>query len=40
MKKLNLDKEFIELYNKGLNDSEIARELNIGHVSCELPTHS
>lgn len=35
MKKLSLDKEFIELYNKGLNDSEIAKELKIGHVSCK-----
>jgi hypothetical protein len=35
MKKLNLDKKFIDLYNKGLNDSEIARELKIGHVSCK-----
>jgi hypothetical protein len=35
MTKLNIDKEFIELYNKGLNDSEIARILLVNHVSIK-----
>lgn len=35
MKKLNIDKEFLQLYHKGFNDSQIARELKVGHVSIK-----
>lgn len=35
MKKLNIDKEFRELYNKGFNDSEIGKKLFVNHVTIK-----
>ena len=35
MKKLNIEKQFLELYNKGKNDSEIAKLLNVSNVTIK-----
>lgn len=35
MKKISINKEFLELYNAGLDDSKIGRILNVNHVTIK-----